>query len=369
LLLILPEAGYSAAIMVKGNINLNGNNVTIDSYNSSDPSKSTGGQWDPTKAGDAGDVICAGGITNSASIGNADIYGRLYIAPGVNVSLGAAGAVGSHAWLLAGNNGIEPGYLVPNTNFSFPTVTLPDYSGFVGPVIPGGRVVTTNSGVPVTNSYDDIICGNYFTTNPLGNTIVTCPSTLVLPNGYSIQNLTIAPGASLTVYIAGVHSVMIAANTILNQEGLPSDLVVYCTPDVTSLAFSGSAPFAAVLVAPNANTTINGSGNIVMDFSGAVIFNALTMNGHVNFHFDEALVKQGMVPSTSLAATLTAPTMSGSGGFQFNVSGVSGFSYIVESSSDLTDWQPVFTNVSPFTFTDTNSGTVGQNFYRAVYEP
>lgn len=378
LLLNLPQVGYSAAIMVKQAINLNGNNTTVDSYDSSDPTKSENGQWSASVSGNSGDVICIDGISNSAPVGSINIYGRAFVAPESGVAYGPEGFIGTHAWAAATTNiGAEPGYLVPNTNFVFPTITLPDYSGFLGPVISGGTVVTTNSQFPYsppaapyisTNYYDNVICGNYFTTNPLGNAVVTCPSVLVLPQGYSIANLTIASGASLTVYVGGTSSVTIAANQFVNLSALPSDFVMYCTSDVTSLSFSGNAQFIGVLIAPTANATFDGSGNNSVDISGAIMANSIILNGHFDFHFDEALIQEGIVPpSPSLAASLAAPSMSGSGQFQFNVSGVPGFSYAIETSTDLTDWLPIFTNTSPFTFTDTNATPPAQNFYRAVY--
>lgn len=373
-LLNLPEAGYSAAVMVKQAINLTGSDVTVDSYNSSDPVDSVNGQWAASVSGDGGDVICINGISNLVSVGNANIYGRAYVASGSGVALGANGFIGTHAWAAAGNTGTEAGYLVPNTNFPFRNITLPDYSGFLGPVIPGGTAVTTNfefpSGIPypVTNYYDSVISGNYFTTNALRNTIVTSPSTLVLPNGYAIDNLTIVPGASLTVYVGGSNSLSMAGNDIVNQAGLPSAFVVYCTSNVTTLALSGNAQFSGVLVAPYADVKLAGGGNNNMDFSGAIMANSLSTYGHWNFHFDEALLQEGIVPpSPPFGAILLAPTMSASGQFQFYVSGMANSNYVVESSTDLTDWLPIFTNSAPFTFTDTNAAPPAQNFYRAVY--
>lgn len=368
LLLSMPEEGRCAAIAVKENINLNGNEITVDSYNSSDPALSVNGQWAASVSGDGGDVICAGGITNSVSVGNADIYGHLYVGSGASVSLGADGAVGTHAWLYADNFGIELGYLVLNSNFLFPNVSLPDYSGF--PTPSPGTVVITNSGSsnPVTNSYDAVLSdGNYAATGGLGNTIVTGPSILVLPNGYSIGSLTIAPGGSLTVY-AGGTSLTLSGNTIVNQGGLPSSFVIYCGPSVTSLSISTAAQFVGVIIAPNVIGTINGGGENGVDISGAIIARSLTFNGHVSVHFDEALLQDGIIPpDPSFAASLMAPVVSGSGQFQFNVTGVPGVNYVVETSSNLTDWLPVFTNTSPFTFTDTNAIPAAQNFYRAVY--
>ncbi|MGA2242970.1 MAG: immunoglobulin domain-containing protein [Verrucomicrobiota bacterium] len=56
--------------------------------------------------------------------------------------------------------------------------------------------------------------------------------------------------------------------------------------------------------------------------------------------------------------------------FSFAVSGSVGASYIVQTSTNLvaTNWIPVFTNVSPYIFTDANL-TAPQKFFRATVQP
>ena len=68
----------------------------------------------------------------------------------------------------------------------------------------------------------------------------------------------------------------------------------------------------------------------------------------------------------SAAATLTA--LQGSDGwFSFSVSGISGYQYVVQSSTYLINWVSVQTNTAPFTFTDTNAASLPQCFYRTLY--
>jgi len=83
--------------------------------------------------------------------------------------------------------------------------------------------------------------------------------------------------------------------------------------------------------------------------------------------------------TNSSAAVLTiyataAPTLSGpahlaGGQFQFSLSGVPGYSYVVSGSTNLSNWTPLQTNVSPFTFSDTNADLFPGRFYRARYLP
>ena len=49
--------------------------------------------------------------------------------------------------------------------------------------------------------------------------------------------------------------------------------------------------------------------------------------------------------------------------------GIQGDYFEVERSVDLVNWQPLQTNSSPFTFTDTNAGSYPHRFYRAVLTP
>ena len=65
------------------------------------------------------------------------------------------------------------------------------------------------------------------------------------------------------------------------------------------------------------------------------------------------------------AATLTQADFTG-GLFSFNVSGVPGFEYIVQASTNLVDWDSVQTNVAPFTFADPAAGEYSRRMYRTL---
>jgi len=59
--------------------------------------------------------------------------------------------------------------------------------------------------------------------------------------------------------------------------------------------------------------------------------------------------------------------VSTNGQFQFDISGVTGLNYSVQASTNLVDWVPLGTNVSPFTFLDTNAAHFPQRFYRSGF--
>src|SRR3954471_1694754 len=68
---------FFGALVVKDQIDLNGNNVMTDSYDSTNPAKSTNGKYDVTKAGDKGDVASLNGLSDTLAIGNANIWGHV----------------------------------------------------------------------------------------------------------------------------------------------------------------------------------------------------------------------------------------------------------------------------------------------------
>jgi hypothetical protein len=71
----------------------------------------------------------------------------------------------------------------------------------------------------------------------------------------------------------------------------------------------------------------------------------------------------------SFAPTLSEAGQLANGQFQFSVTGVPGYNYAVWGSTNLSDWTPLQTNVSPFTFIDTNADAFSSRFYRAWYLP
>jgi hypothetical protein len=73
--------------------------------------------------------------------------------------------------------------------------------------------------------------------------------------------------------------------------------------------------------------------------------------------------------TVSYAATLSDFSLSAEGFPQFSVSGVPSLTYAIQTSTNLTDWELLFTNAAPFVFSDTNPLPAARRFYRAVYAP
>lgn len=441
---------FTKAMVAKQTIDMNGNSILTDSFDSGNLFYSNYGHYDANHARDNGDIASNDNIVNSISIGNANIYGHVQTGPNGTASIGSQGGVGSHAWqksnkgIEPNNNSTDPGQIwySHDANFTFPDTSLPDTtsynttlpsggdvvtvtinvsSNYVGPMstyptpppwsgvntntswasqntYPGPQpqmstnysplrytcpnyplagtyagVVKTNTGVfqtdkiscpgtcvypgscvptsggsghfnylPIlsydvtnttytyavysyyyanyttnivytTNHYDHVFVGpgntigasgtgNYLiSSSPSGSSIFLGNVNLAITGGLNMSGndqITIGTGSSgdnstLNLFSSGT-SATIGGNGIANKSGYAQNFVMYCTPSVTRFSFNGNGEFIGVLVAPNANITMDGGGKANNDFEGALVINSVKMNGKYSFHYDEAL---GRMPS------------------------------------------------------------------------
>lgn len=408
---------FMKAMVAKHTIDLNGNNISTDSFDSGDPAHSTiYGKYDRGTAKDNGDVASNDTIIDAVMTGNANIHGHVATGPGGTVGYGTQGAIGPYSWQDAGGRGVyvDPVTGVPwvsdNMNFTFPnndlpyttgpapggpgdivipsytitsnsttTGTAPNYNPYGGvqtnvtyqtvnglpnpipPLTVTNTIWHTNYSLPVpggatpittvdrstmppipgtyvppywkhdtwyyfnriigyyyvtytytypqfsytynlystnvtytTNHFDHILySGDYYVDSLSGSTYVGGQARLVIAGGLNMSgtdSFTIAPtGAKLEVYCGGT-SCAVSGNGVINDSGQAQNFILYGTSSVTSLALNGNGAFVGVLSAPNADIAMNGAGkSSTVDFTGALVVNSVKMNGHFNFHYDEAL--------------------------------------------------------------------------------
>jgi hypothetical protein len=350
---------FAKGMVAKENIDLNGNDIRTDSFDSMDPLYSTNGVYNPAWIKDNGDVAVNSSLTNSLNAGNANIYGHVSVGPDGTIAVGTQGAVGSLIWQQAGNKGVQSGWSANDMNVSFPDVEPPFNGGAFTPAggwitnvtstvststnastsygypsTCGGTVssntlttaaypvshpgpVTTNrngagtitgytynrytcsdavsaTNVTYTATYYDYILdtGNYQLADLNGSVYVKGVATLYVTDTLDMTALVIKSGNSLQVY-SSAPTVKLAGNTTANSDGTADSFGFWGMPSVKEITFSGNASFTGTIYAPDANFTLNGSGANTIDFIGASITKTARMNGHFNFHYDEALRRFG----------------------------------------------------------------------------
>ncbi len=274
---------FSVAAGARVGIDLKGNNVSTDSFNSSLTNLSTGGQYDPTKTSTNGDMASIAGIVN---VGNANINGSVSLGPTASDSIQ--------------NNGFVTGGVFQDFNVEFEDVVLPQTAWV--PAVPLAVPVLING---VSYNYVFNIPGDY-SINNLGGNLYVASNTVVrikLTGNASPGNLEVdgsgATSGKLTLYMDG-PSFTLSGNSTVNG-GVAANLAYYGTTNNTQISFTGNASFTGTIYAPEADIKLGGGGNNTYDVVGAIIGNSITMNGHFNFHYDESLINSG--PSRGFVAS------------------------------------------------------------------
>jgi hypothetical protein len=293
---------FSKAMVADGKINLNGNNITTDSFDSADPEYSTSdGLYDPTKRKANGDVATNFDVVDESGInvGNADIFGRVSTGAGARVNLGPNGKVGDAAWHAgSGNMGIQPGWISDDMNVDFPVVEPP----FGTALPPTGDTVDGVTYNYILSSGNWMISSGSFG----GKVLVTGDATLYVKESAGVSftgqdQITITTNASLNLYV-GSSTANIGGNGVLNESGNAINFFYHGLPGNTSLSLNGNGEFTGVIYAPNAAFNLNGGGRDETDFIGASITKTVTMNGKFQFHYDENLARIG--PGRGYVVTL-----------------------------------------------------------------
>jgi hypothetical protein len=288
-----PSQSVGGAMIVATTVNFNGQGITTDSFNSTDANYSTGGLYDPTKARDHGDVWTISGNTNSIQVDNGTVKGSVHTAPNGQSTVGSVGVVGDFAYVSNSVNlgTIESGHGLQDGSISLPDNSLPTGKIWLPPV-PGSYKING-----VTYKY---LLGN---SNPWKMPVIDGS---VYINGSGVQvwvtgdangngvalptkgEIRIPVGKSVDVYMAA-QSANVGGNGIINDTGVAKNFRYWGLPSNTSLTFSANAAFVGQINAPEADFKLGGGGSNTYDFIGSSITKSVTMGGHFNFHYDEAL--------------------------------------------------------------------------------
>jgi hypothetical protein len=281
---------YTKALVAKHGIDLRGNNVRTDSFDSTIPAFNTDGRYDLTKARDHGDIASNDTITNSVSVGNANIFGNVATGPRGTVSVGPLGCVGDAAFQANPANAgkIQAGHSTDDMNVEFTDQIMPSVAWSA---LPSGGIV---NGVNYNYVFDQP--GDYQATLTLnGKILVSARNVRIrVDSGMTFtgsEGLNITSNANVIVYL-NCPSASIGGNGIMN-EGKANQCYILGTEQLKSLSIGGNGSITAVVNAPYADVTFDGSGHIITDFSGAAMANSFSFTGNFNFHFDESLPRIG----------------------------------------------------------------------------
>jgi hypothetical protein len=299
------EALFAKAMVAEGQIDLKGNTITTDSFDSMNPA--TGGRLPnfttyPNERHDSGDVATNSELVNSLNMGNADIMGHVSTGPGGTIAIGPQGVAGSKPWVQSGTHmgQIEPNWSADDMNVDFPPVPIPTTVSDVA------SATTTINGT----NYNFVLGSSSYkvigSAGLSGNVLVQGNALLYVPFGSSISfsgqdQIVIAPGATLKLVVGCAIASWTGNAAIVNQNvSNPATHDIgalhfqyYGLPTNTELRMMGNASITGVIYAPSAALTLGGGGNNTYDLVGSTVTKTVTMNGKMQFHYDEALKNWG----------------------------------------------------------------------------
>jgi len=248
----------------------------------------------------------------------------------------------------------NPG-LIPNPKISYAS---PHTTG----LLTFTPVVNTTGTAAITVTVNDGGASNNIVTQTFTVTVIAPP----LPTFDAINDITISQDATLqTNTVTGISCVATNESPklkLITKSSNPSLIhnpkVIYHNPDAT----------ATLTFKPTSQKTGTTTITVTLEDSARKINNTFSRTFTITVLSNN--VTGGPMPVTleSLGYangqfTLTVAVASG------DEPAVSGTTYVIEASTDLVNWVPVYTNTAPFTFVDTNASQFGQRFYRSVYAP
>ncbi|MBI4326301.1 MAG: S8 family serine peptidase [Chloroflexi bacterium] len=226
---------------------------------------------------------------------------------------------------------------------------------------------STNVTVTIDPSAELLNPGSYLETlsfvnlnNGNGNT--TRSVNLGVDGTLSLLEITPALGLSAGGFVGGPFAPASRIYTLINSGDATLSWTAGQDQDWISLSAAGGSlrpgesATLMVSISPSANDLPANS------YTGRVdVVNVTSGNGN-DSRAVTLLVEQGV--------RLSALPVSSPGEFVLHLAGEPGRTYVLQASTNLLDWRPVFTN-SPaadgaFDFTDAEAGTFGQRFYRGV---
>ena len=252
--------------------------IFVDSYDSSDPNYSTMGQYDPLKAKDGANLALGFGDDGVHYLGSSEIKGRVFTAGSSTVALGPNGKIGSTAWHLGSNSGIEPGWVTNNLRPTFmpPAVAVPFTVGDV-----------PTAGIVGGVAYDYILGNGDYQLSALSGSrgmLVTGHARLFVSGTIDARSIQISTNASLQIFCGG--------DTIfgtVSNSGDVSGFQCYGLPSCFRVRFTPNATIKGLIYAPDARCSLYSGGATFWDFCGALIVRELFVAQRVSIHFDEHL--------------------------------------------------------------------------------
>lgn len=311
---------FANGLVAKTSIVFNGNNTSVDSWNS-DPDNNPATAPVPYSNAVRKDNGSVGSISvgvDAVLVKQADVWG--FVSTG---GTDPTTTVGSNGSILGTGSTYDPStWTSPSVD---PNRVSTDFSASFDPVVAPAKTYIDLAGQVPNNSVlprpADVAAGKadngvyYYTATRIdyNNQWLNVTDKVVLRlthtgntpavdlTGGSAE-IKVTGNGSLEIYTAG--DIRIAGKGVANgndadsngtlsdsEAKQPINFQIWGTKTtgVQDIKVAGNGVFSGIIYAPQGNVTINGNGSV----SGSVVANNITLTGNANFHYDESLANFG----------------------------------------------------------------------------
>jgi uncharacterized repeat protein (TIGR01451 family) len=203
---------------------------------------------------------------------------------------------------------------------------------------------------------------NFITANPVGSASDLGLGMTASPSAVSVSN-------NLSFILTVTNYGPSAATGVVVTNTLPSGVTF-----VSAVGTVGTAVQNGSFVTWNVGSLANNAGAKLTIIVKPTVFGTINNSAHVTATSADPNPDDDTASVTVDVSLLAAPALSGSasatnGLFKFSLVGTPGGSYIIQASTNLVNWIPIYTNISPFVFTDPYATNYRSRFYRALIGP
>ncbi len=271
-----PTNVLAYGILMRNSINLQGSiHMVIDSFDSTNSTKSTNGQYDSAKAQSHGDVATVN--STGSNLSDQTVNGNLaYSGPAIQGTGGVTGTISTPF------NASVPDTSDPTGNPSATYTGVPPSMSLSasGTTASSPTLVKINGDFALSSGAFSIVNGSNNGSNAVYITIWVTGQFQM--SGGSNGSITQGPNVHVTWVVDG--NITATGGTATSQNGA-APYTTFIGVGTGTVSIGGNSNFIAALNAPGYNITVSGSGSLI----GSVIGNSLNMTGSGTIHYDEAL--------------------------------------------------------------------------------
>lgn len=294
--IVKPVGTFRTALFGVGTIDLNSQNVVVDSYDSRDPNKSTNGAYDPTKRQQNGDIATNGTLLDA---GGARIYGDA--ATNGGTVLDSANVTGEIR-----NDFYQELFAVRQPDIP-PDPATPTY-------ISSTAVIDAKPGNPSQFLFGTINLSGQNTLRIRGAADGSPTYAQIVVQGDISTSgqgaIVLDPGVNVRIFVIGNMDItgngFVNSNSALNLQiyGIDRPANADGSPkDPGTVKIAGNGGFSGTVYAPSYNVTMTGGGNSDNLF-GSLVGWTVTMSGVQALHYDEALSDAGLISDYKIVSWL-----------------------------------------------------------------